>query len=247
MPDANLPSFAKIAAEGEPPRAETPEGVTRRKALHVLGNVSMGMVLLGAAACGGSELEGRMGFDGDGGNPQDMPDGGIEEADGGNEPPDGGMGLADGGRPRPDGGVAQPDGGVVRPDGGVPQPDGGVVRPDGGAAGTPPECAGNLCINLAGSGATALGTVGGAMTAAAPNRDTLIIIRSDTSGYLALSNVCTHQGCAVRYSNTSHALSCPCHGATYTTDGTVTRGPASRPLRSYRTQVIGTTLVIFMN
>ena len=64
MPHVDLPSSARTAADGDPPRGQN-QGVTRRKALHVLGNVSMGMVLLGAAACGGSQLEGAIGIDGD--------------------------------------------------------------------------------------------------------------------------------------------------------------------------------------
>jgi Rieske Fe-S protein len=48
---------------------------------------------------------------------------------------------------------------------------------------------------------------------------------------MALSPVCTHQGCVVDVQGA--ALVCPCHGSTYDRRGQVVRGPAERPLTSY--------------
>jgi cytochrome b6-f complex iron-sulfur subunit len=44
----------------------------------------------------------------------------------------------------------------------------------------------------------------------------------------AISTTCTHLGCIVGLSDTGFA--CPCHGSRFDTDGTVTGGPAPRPL-----------------
>ena len=44
----------------------------------------------------------------------------------------------------------------------------------------------------------------------------------------AISTTCTHLGCSVAISDTGFA--CPCHGSRYDQDGTVTGGPAPRPL-----------------
>ena len=44
----------------------------------------------------------------------------------------------------------------------------------------------------------------------------------------AISTTCTHLGCIVGLSDTGFA--CPCHGSRFDQDGTVTGGPAPRPL-----------------
>lgn len=44
----------------------------------------------------------------------------------------------------------------------------------------------------------------------------------------AVSTTCTHLGCIVGLSETGFA--CPCHGSRFDQDGTVTGGPAPRPL-----------------
>ncbi len=44
----------------------------------------------------------------------------------------------------------------------------------------------------------------------------------------AISTTCTHLGCIVGLSDTGFA--CPCHGSRFDTDGTVTGGPAPKPL-----------------
>lgn len=50
-------------------------------------------------------------------------------------------------------------------------------------------------------------------------------------GYVALSPICTHQGCTVGVQGAR--LVCPCHGSTYDRRGRVLRGPAPSPLRSF--------------
>ena len=49
----------------------------------------------------------------------------------------------------------------------------------------------------------------------------------------AVSPICTHRGCTVEAQGA--VLVCPCHGSTYSRTGTVLRGPADRPLRTYQT------------
>lgn len=44
----------------------------------------------------------------------------------------------------------------------------------------------------------------------------------------AISTTCTHLGCSLGISDTGFA--CPCHGSRYDQDGTVTGGPAPKPL-----------------
>ncbi len=53
-------------------------------------------------------------------------------------------------------------------------------------------------------------------------------IKRDEGGLYAINATCTHLGCLVKQSATG--FDCPCHGSRYTTNGTVTNGPATQPL-----------------
>lgn len=63
------------------------------------------------------------------------------------------------------------------------------------------------------------------------------LIIHTSGGFSALSLVCTHLGCTV--AEESAGFSCPCHGSQYDSQGKVTRGPASKPLRTLRVEVTG--------
>lgn len=69
--------------------------------------------------------------------------------------------------------------------------------------------------------------------------DPLYVLRGqDTEGVATFTTVsprCTHRGCTVDVQGVN--LVCPCHGSTYTRSGTVLRGPAEEPLRSFPTVV----------
>jgi Rieske Fe-S protein len=45
-----------------------------------------------------------------------------------------------------------------------------------------------------------------------------------------LSAVCTHLGCVVNWDDVQKKWVCPCHGATYSPQGVVEKGPATRNL-----------------
>jgi Rieske Fe-S protein len=60
-----------------------------------------------------------------------------------------------------------------------------------------------------------------------PGRN-VALFRDSAGGVFAVSRVCTHLGCIVRPSPTG--FDCPCHGSRFAADGTVTRGPAPKPL-----------------
>ncbi|HKJ79605.1 MAG TPA: ubiquinol-cytochrome c reductase iron-sulfur subunit, partial [Prolixibacteraceae bacterium] len=70
----------------------------------------------------------------------------------------------------------------------------------------------------------------------------IIIIRSGQNNYLALSKVCTHQGCTVAYNHSSGQLPCPCHGSVFSTSGGVVNGPAETNLQTYSVEVEGNLL-----
>lgn len=58
-----------------------------------------------------------------------------------------------------------------------------------------------------------------------------VYVRSDDGqNFKAISNVCTHLGCRVRWTEDEQAFYCPCHDARFDKDGKVLSGPPPRPL-----------------
>jgi menaquinol-cytochrome c reductase iron-sulfur subunit len=55
--------------------------------------------------------------------------------------------------------------------------------------------------------------------------------------FLALSNICTHLGCRVRWVDEQDGFFCPCHNAIFNPDGSVATGPPPRPLDRFETKV----------
>ena len=72
----------------------------------------------------------------------------------------------------------------------------------------------------------------------------IIVINRGNDEYIALSTVCTHQGCTVGYNSVSKTLPCPCHGSVFNIDRSVRNGPASSSLRAYPINLDGTSLVV---
>jgi cytochrome b6-f complex iron-sulfur subunit len=96
-------------------------------------------------------------------------------------------------------------------------------------------CGGNLCLDLADPLNAALTEVDGVVTVQV-TRDTIVVVRTSPSTLVALSEICTHQGCNVRYDRIGKVFNCPCHGSRFSLAGTAIRGPASSPLKKYVTQ-----------
>jgi cytochrome b6-f complex iron-sulfur subunit len=70
-----------------------------------------------------------------------------------------------------------------------------------------------------------------------------LVARTAQDAFMALTAVCTHQGCTVsEYQN--QVYQCPCHGSRYSTSGAVVAGPATLPLRQFATQFSGNVLTI---
>lgn len=98
---------------------------------------------------------------------------------------------------------------------------------------------GETIVDLNSNDFVALKTVGGFAYSG-----NIIIIRTGTSTYLALSKICTHESCTVAYNSTSTNIECPCHGSKFSTTGAVIQGPAPSSLKTYSVKVEGTTLKI---
>lgn len=67
-----------------------------------------------------------------------------------------------------------------------------------------------------------------------PYRD--IVLRNTGNGFSALSLICTHNGCVAQPDSTQ--IYCSCHGSLFTTEGNVVNGPATAPLRIFRTKEV---------
>ena len=97
----------------------------------------------------------------------------------------------------------------------------------------------NLTIDLANPSFGALNAVGGFLYSG-----DIIIIHSSENNFIALSKICTHEGCFVGYNHSSGQLPCPCHGSVFSTTGSVLNGPAPTSLKKYNVKKEGNTLII---
>jgi len=73
-----------------------------------------------------------------------------------------------------------------------------------------------------------------------------IIVINTGDGFIALSSICTHQGCAVSYNHENKNLPCPCHDSVFSTSGSVLEGPADSPLKKYELTQEGDLLTIVL-
>ena len=63
------------------------------------------------------------------------------------------------------------------------------------------------------------------------------VVTNDGREYTALSNVCTHLGCRVRWLPDQGQFFCPCHNGVFDRSGGVLSGPPPRGLDAYEVQV----------
>jgi cytochrome b6-f complex iron-sulfur subunit len=71
----------------------------------------------------------------------------------------------------------------------------------------------------------------------------VIVARTSTGSYVAVSQTCTHQGTMVQFDGSQ--FTCPAHGSIFNTDGSVARGPAASPLAKYNTSLNGNSLRVY--
>lgn len=65
------------------------------------------------------------------------------------------------------------------------------------------------------------------------SRGDLMVVQATAGKFAAFSTICNHAGCAVSKVN-STSIICECHGSEFSTsDGSVSRGPATQALKQY--------------
>ena len=73
----------------------------------------------------------------------------------------------------------------------------------------------------------------------------VIVAKTITGEYIAVSAVCTHQGVNVQFQSSNNRFHCPSHGANFNTNGTVQNGPANSPLTKFNTSLSGNMLRVY--
>ena len=73
----------------------------------------------------------------------------------------------------------------------------------------------------------------------------VIVARTSTGSFIAVTAACTHEGTNIQYLPNSNSFICPNHGATFSSVGAVTKGPANTNLKQYNTSLTGTMLRVF--
>ena len=72
------------------------------------------------------------------------------------------------------------------------------------------------------------------------------VLTEDGRDYIAMSNVCTHLGCRVRWISEQGNFICPCHNGVFSKAGDVLDGPPPKPLNRYEVKVENDELFIKM-
>jgi cytochrome b6-f complex iron-sulfur subunit len=74
----------------------------------------------------------------------------------------------------------------------------------------------------------------------------IIIARTNSGTFLAVSSTCTHEGVTLNYDKSGNQFVCPRHNSQFTSTGTVISGPAPSNLKQYQTTLSGTTLTVIV-
>lgn len=112
-------------------------------------------------------------------------------------------------------------------------------KKDGGSFPTPPSNV-NMTLTLTDPAYSALGSNGGYVYLS----NGIIVARTNSGSYLAVSEYCTHQGTAVVFRASQNNFYCSSHGSVFGADGHVSNGPAGIALKQYNTSLSGNSLTI---
>jgi Rieske Fe-S protein len=66
---------------------------------------------------------------------------------------------------------------------------------------------------------------------------TVYVLTENGRDFIAMSNICTHLGCRVRWISDQDQFFCPCHNGVFDKEGGVVAGPVPRPLDRFEVRV----------
>jgi cytochrome b6-f complex iron-sulfur subunit len=72
----------------------------------------------------------------------------------------------------------------------------------------------------------------------------LFVLRASENEVTALSAVCTHLRCVLRWDEKNHVLQCPCHAGSFDRTGAVLSGPPNRALPQYSAEVRADEIIV---
>jgi len=70
------------------------------------------------------------------------------------------------------------------------------------------------------------------------------VLTDNGRDFIAMSNICTHLGCRVRWISDREEFFCPCHNGVFDKEGKVVSGPPPRPLDRYEVKVEDDQLLV---
>ena len=73
----------------------------------------------------------------------------------------------------------------------------------------------------------------------------MLLYRESESIVKVYSRNCTHDGCLIEGFSSAGISSCLCHGSKFDTNGNVTNGPATNPLKQYSATIAGNMVTIY--
>lgn len=72
------------------------------------------------------------------------------------------------------------------------------------------------------------------------------VLTNDARTYIAMSNICTHLGCRIRWIAEQNHFFCPCHNGIFDASGNVISGPPPRPLNRFDVKVENDQLFVLV-
>lgn len=75
-------------------------------------------------------------------------------------------------------------------------------------------------------------------------KGTAWVVKTPDENVVAFGPQCTHLGCAHHWDDKKNMFVCPCHNSLFSIDGSVSAGPAPRPLDRYEVKVEGSRLLL---
>ncbi|HEY6871932.1 MAG TPA: ubiquinol-cytochrome c reductase iron-sulfur subunit [Geobacteraceae bacterium] len=71
-----------------------------------------------------------------------------------------------------------------------------------------------------------------------------VVLQRAPGVFVALSAICTHLGCIIRWLPEKGEFLCPCHAGRYASDGKVLGGPPPKPLQTIPVALSGDNLLV---